>query len=106
MKNAYVFLFLRAKEWRFAYAKQEGERHAVVSSARMTRRAQANPATIRKVHSGLRKMVTKTIGMLYYNKSTNSNPKSVLYDNVLGLGDLDNIDEDTLCLDILGVREI
>ncbi len=57
---------------------------------------------ITEVHLGLRKMVTKTIGLLYYHRDMNSNPKSVLYNRVLGLEDIENIDESTIYTDVLG----
>ena len=41
-------------------------------------------------------MVTKTIGLLYYRKPMNANPRSVLYNRVLGPKDLDAIDESTI----------
>ena len=39
-------------------------------------------------------MVTKNVGLLYYLLPENTNPKSVLYRNISGLEDLDNIGED------------
>jgi hypothetical protein len=39
-------------------------------------------------------MITKNIGILYFDKEQNSNPRSVLYDNVMGLEELDSMGED------------
>jgi len=37
----------------------------------------------------LQKVVTKDIGLLYFWKSSSHNPKSVLYDGMTGVQDLD-----------------
>jgi hypothetical protein len=39
----------------------------------------------------LRKMVAKNIGVLYLRLPLNSNPRSLLYDRVLGPDDLDRM---------------
>jgi len=36
----------------------------------------------------------KNIGLLYYQMPSSNNPKSVLYSNILGLEELDNVSED------------
>ncbi len=41
----------------------------------------------------LRKMVTKDIGILYYGLSQSDNPKSVLYNSILGIQELDTVSE-------------
>jgi hypothetical protein len=41
----------------------------------------------------LRKMVTKEIGVLYYSKLPNADPKSVLFNGILGLEELDQVRE-------------
>jgi predicted Zn-dependent protease len=97
----HVDMYIEAEDWRFAYAQRIAD-FAVVTSSRTTREPQPNFVEITEVHPGLRKMVTKTVGLLYYKKSMNSNPRSVLYGKVLGLRDLEAIDESTLYLDILG----
>jgi hypothetical protein len=40
------------------------------------------------------KMVMKDIGILYYQMPPNNNPKSVLYNSIDGLEELDVMDED------------
>lgn len=39
-------------------------------------------------------MLTKSIGILYFNLKPTDNPRSVLYSNVLGLEELDAMGED------------
>ncbi|MFT6266809.1 MAG: putative Zn-dependent protease [Oleiphilaceae bacterium] len=95
-------MYSPSRNWKFAYADRRGWSLAVVSSSRTSRHSQPEFADIKEVHPGLRKMVTKTIGLLHYRKSMNSNPESVLYSKVMGLKDLERIDESTLYDDILG----
>ncbi len=47
-------------------------------------------ATLRK---RLRKVVTKDIGLLYYGKPDSDNPRSVLYNNIMGIQELDHVTE-------------
>jgi hypothetical protein len=42
----------------------------------------------------LRKMVTKDIGILYYGLAPNHNPRSVLYNQILGIEELDQVGEE------------
>jgi len=42
----------------------------------------------------LRKMVTKNIGVLYYELPTTDDPRSVMYDGINSVEDLDNMCED------------
>ncbi len=39
-------------------------------------------------------MVMKDIGILYYQMPTNSNPKSVPYNNIDGVDELDGVSEE------------
>jgi predicted Zn-dependent protease len=95
-------MYIKNKDWRFAYSLRTGCCHAVLASARMYRDHSKNFDEIIEVHPGMRKMVTKTIGLLHFHRDMNSNPKSVLYGRVLGLNDLENIDESTIYADVLG----
>ena len=42
----------------------------------------------------LRKMVTKAIAILYYGKPQSNNPRSVLYNQIGGIEELDQVGED------------
>lgn len=97
----HVDMHLFNHKWKFAFSKRVGDTQAVVSSARMSRRAQGRPIERTEVLSGTRKMITKTIGLLHYKKPLSKIPTSVLYNRVLGLDELDKIDESTLYRDIL-----
>ena len=96
----HIDMYIQGVPWRFAYSQRIGD-FAIVTSSRTTRDPQPRFSEITEVHAGLRKLVTKTIGLLYYEKPPSSNPRSVLYDRVLGLDDLDAIDESTVYTDVL-----
>ena len=87
-------MYMRKEDWQYAFSYRTGARFAVISSARM------NPVNVGGSPNDvltevrMRKMVLKNIGVLYYLFPTNYDPKSVLYDGVEGLEDLDKMGED------------
>jgi hypothetical protein len=52
------------------------------------------PVDLNLSETRLRKMVTKDIGILYYGLPQNQNPKSVLYNGIMGIEELDQVGED------------
>jgi hypothetical protein len=42
----------------------------------------------------LRKIVTKDIGILYFGLPQSTDPKSVLYNGIMGIEELDNVGEE------------
>lgn len=87
-------MYIRDKTWRFAYSYRIDGRFAVVSSARMNPVNLGESANNALFDSRMRKMVLKNIGLLYYLLPANSDPKSVLYNDVRGVEDLDRMGED------------
>jgi tetratricopeptide (TPR) repeat protein len=87
-------MYIRKKTWQYAFSYWADGRFAVVSSARMNPVNFGAPANADLLDSRMRKMVLKNIGVLYYQLPTNHNPKSVLYGNIMGVEDLDNMGED------------
>lgn len=87
-------MYLRGMNWRFGFSYREDDRFAVVSSARMNPVNFGEPADGELLQMRLRKMITKNIGILYYKKEPSDDPKSVLYNNILGLEELDNMSEE------------
>lgn len=87
-------MYPTSMNWRFAFGWRKADLHAaVVSSARMNlhyflQPLDANPET------RLRKMVTKDIGILYYQLPQSDDPRSVLYQKILGIQELDAASED------------
>lgn len=83
------------EDWQFCFGWRKPEiRSAVVSTARMNIHYEGEPANQANETSRLQKMVTKDIGIMYYNKSTNDNPRSVLFSGILGIEELDQVSED------------
>ena len=88
-------IYPASMNWRFAFGWREADASAaVVSTARLSLAAggqlpDADVSTIR-----LRKIVTKDIGLLYYGFPQSDNPKSVLYNRILGIEELDQAGED------------
>lgn len=97
-------MYIRGKNWRFAFSYREGGRFAVVSTARMGLPSTAElPAFSQAADPNylspqfaarLRKMITKNIGVLYYQLPQSDNPKSVLYKGIMGIDELDQVGED------------
>lgn len=87
-------MYIRNKNWQFAFSYRTQGRFAVVSNARMNPVNLGYSADNELLDRRLRKMVLKNIGLLYYQLPANHNPKSVLYNDVLSLEDLDRMGED------------
>ena len=87
-------IYISGFDWDFAFNLRMENRLAVVSMARMDPVNFGQPANDVLLNTRLRKMVTKNIGVLYFGKPLSKNPKSVLYKNVLGVEELDEMGED------------
>ena len=87
-------MYISQEKWQFAFSYRTQARFAVVSSARMNPANFGSAANDVLTESRLRKMVLKNIGALFYMYPTNHDPKSVLFDGVGGVEDLDNMRED------------
>lgn len=87
-------MYIRKKNWQYAFSYRTEGRFAVVSSARMDPVNLGDPADNDLLDRRIRKMVLKNIGLLYYQMPANHDPKSVLYNDVMGLEDLDRMGED------------
>jgi predicted Zn-dependent protease len=88
-------IYTLSQNWRFAFGwRDRRTRAAVVSTARMDLHYPGEPPTEARPEVRLRKMVTKDIGILYYELPQNNNPRSVLYERILGIQELDTVSED------------
>jgi predicted Zn-dependent protease len=85
-------MFIRKYDWQFTFSWRQYGRFAVVSDARMSLRF-PRPSQD-KIDSRLRKMVTKNIGITYYDRQPSNDPRSVMYDRIGGLEELDYMGED------------
>jgi tetratricopeptide (TPR) repeat protein len=80
-------MYIRKKQWSFAFSYRTDGHFAVVSSAHMGYSADGD-----LVDSRLRKMVMKDIGLLFYRLPESDNPKSVLYHDISEVEDFDRMD--------------
>ena len=87
-------LYARREKWEFAFCYRKEGRFAIVSSARMNPVNLGDSANDLLLETRMRKMVLKNVGILYYYFPTNENPKSILYEGVGSVEDLDNMGED------------
>jgi predicted Zn-dependent protease len=85
-------LYIRDRpDWKWAFGLRLEDRFGVVSTARM-QGAFAFADEIEMVR--LRKMVTRDIGLMYYGLPVSDSPRSVLFRDIDGVGDLDSLSED------------
>jgi len=88
----------------FVFAQRSGGNFAVVSNNRLEGKREWNFIDVEEVKPGFRKLLSKTIGVMHFDKPLNSNPKSVLYNNIRSLQDVQTIDELTIYSDILSLK--
>lgn len=87
-------MYPRSRPWRFSFGWRSAP-YAVVSYARMHL-----PVTLSGspdetlVFPRLRKMVTRYVGALAFHIGLNSDRRSIMYEDIMGLDDLDRVDED------------
>lgn len=87
-----VDMYIRQYNWQFTFSWRQYGRFAVVSDARMS--LGAPRVSEDKINARLRKMVTKNIGIMYYDLEQSENPRSVLYRDIGGLEELDYMGEE------------
>ncbi|HET8783457.1 MAG TPA: hypothetical protein VFM63_13615 [Pyrinomonadaceae bacterium] len=87
-------MYVAEVDWRFSFSWRQKGKYAVVSSGRMHLPNGRRKVTAELMLSRFRKMVTKNVGVLYYKLGPSDNPRSVLYRNIGGLRELDNMGED------------
>jgi pimeloyl-ACP methyl ester carboxylesterase len=90
-------LYIADREWRFALGVRlrtpdQNAGVGVVSTYRM-HLGDLGLVDFERVVSRTRKMVTKYIGLMYYGLSGNDDPSSPLYNNILSVSDLDEMEE-------------
>ncbi len=84
-----------SQDWQFAFGWRTGaERSAVVSTARLGLTYEGMPADPDIAATRLKKIVTKDIGILYFGLPQSSNRRSVLYNRIMGIQELDEVGED------------
>lgn len=84
-----------SKNWQFAFGWRESNPPAaIVSTARLKLPSGAGLFDSDRETTRLHKIVAKDIGILYYGMHQSSDPKSVLYNQILGIEELDATGED------------
>jgi len=89
-------MYISRYSWQFAFGFRQAGRFAVVSSARMDPVVYGRSPDDALLQARLRKMISRYIGFLYFRLPKSNNPRSVLYDPILSIDDLDSIGEDFL----------
>jgi predicted Zn-dependent protease len=90
-----VDMYTEAQDWRFAFWTSNIRiNKSVVSSARMNPESFGLEADDDLLYTRVRKVVTRIIGTLYFDLPESNDPRSVLYNNVLSLADLDRMGVD------------
>ncbi|HLJ85459.1 MAG TPA: hypothetical protein VKZ53_01470 [Candidatus Angelobacter sp.] len=85
-------MYARSVGWNFVFGWRV-DNMAVVSTSRFWQHYADEPSDAEpKIR--LRKIVSKDIGVLYYALGESTNPKSVLYNKVLSIEELDAVSED------------
>ena len=87
-------MYIAQKNWRFSFSWREQGKYAVVSTGRMHLPLAMQPLSKDQIRTRLRKMVTKNVGVLYYDLAQSDDPRSVLYRNVGGVEELDYMGEE------------
>ena len=87
-------MYIREVNWRFAFARRDGDRFAIVSSARMDPVSFGFLPDDELLQTRLRKMLSKNIGIMYYKLPQKSDRRSVMFGPILGIDDLDSMGED------------
>jgi predicted Zn-dependent protease len=87
-------MYVNALTLNFAFAYHEGDRFAVLSTARMDPTWFADPANPDLLRKRLRKAATRMIGFLHYGYRETTDRRSVMFGPVLGIDDLDRLHED------------
>ena len=88
-------MYPKSQDWAFCFGwRDQDGRAAVASTARMDLHYPGEVESEATLRNRLRKVVTKDIGILYYDKPQSENPKSVLYSGIMGIQELDLVSED------------
>jgi len=77
----------------FGIKRDVSDPRAVVSSFRMDPQFYGDAPDEALYFSRYRKLLTKYVGLLYYGLPTSLDPKSPMYDHILGPDDLDRMQE-------------
>jgi predicted Zn-dependent protease len=86
-------MYIEDRPWAFGFSWREPP-YAVVSYARMDPQRLGGLANEHRLLARLRKMVTRNVGIMMFGVKTNANRDSLMYQDVMGVDELDRLDED------------
>jgi predicted Zn-dependent protease len=86
-------MYIEDRPWIFGFSLREPP-YAVVSYARMDPRRLGGSASAQLLQARLRKMVSRNVGIMIFGLKTNPNRDSLMYQDVMGVDELDRLDED------------
>jgi predicted Zn-dependent protease len=91
-----VDLYDKESDYRYVFGMKGTvtDPKAVISTFRMDPATYGDSCNDELLFARSGKLLTRYIGLLYYGLPLSSNRRSPLYENILGLKDLDNIEED------------
>ena len=92
-------MYVRHKNWQFAFATREDGRFAAVSTARMDPVNFGLPPNDDVLLRRLLKMTSKQIGLYFYALPEREEKSSVLFSPILGVDDLDEVSMDFDAID-------
>ncbi|MDO8478099.1 MAG: hypothetical protein Q7W02_18225 [Candidatus Rokubacteria bacterium] len=87
-------MYISAFTWNFAFGYREGDRFALLSTARVDPAWSAEPANPDLLRKRLRKAAAQMVGFLYDDYRETAERRSVMFGPVLGIDDLDRLRED------------
>jgi predicted Zn-dependent protease len=86
-------IYIPGIDWTFAFGYR-APRFGLVSTARLSLPTDVYPTVTDEVRTWrLRKVVLKHLGVLYYQLAFSADPKSIMYRDILGVDDLDRLEE-------------
>jgi predicted Zn-dependent protease len=87
-------LYPRSEDSQFCFGWRAGQiRSAVVRTPRRNLRHEGEPIADSKVKARSEKLVRKEIGILNCRKNPSGNPRSVLFNGILGIQELDLVSD-------------
>ena len=92
-------MYVRHKNWQFAFATREDGRFAAISTARMDPVNFGLPPNDDVLIRRLLKMTSKQIGLYFYSLPEREEKSSVLFSPILGVDDLDEVSLDFDAID-------
>jgi predicted Zn-dependent protease len=87
-------MYIENRPWLYAFSYRSGHNLAIVSYARMHPASYGGDNDDTIVETRLRKMVTRNLGVLRFGIALTGNRHDLMYQDILGLDDLDAIEED------------